>query len=1032
MFERSFERIGRFSEHNSGKVIIFWIVLLILLAPFSTLLFSETSYDIGSSIVPQNSMSSKASALQNQYFSNSNPSGGDPSLLIVTTGTSVNNQTSFGKLISAQNQVTNYLNSNGVKGTFTSVVNVENSTLSGVGLLALKLINGTYPLISEVNSQETLLNQSINSTLNMVYGIPAYYIKNYTSNGFNSSGAYNNTTEFLHKSSANPQISILYLNSFTKYENITLSAKPKPDNTTINYAIINATGNRSSPFVQNLTSMQSSSSPQILAISQSISSNFTYKEYLSQINATKYDNFVYNFEVPFISSQLGHNTTLMGFLANYLGITPTTLVSDVFSLHDYATPQEIKQLTDMIVSHGVIQYFYGSPLISINNNTILSFVSLLSNTSSVDKSTYLTLYNGDFSNYPAVPQPYVFHQFVGYDNTTVITILNTPSNLSKDTVLGIESIYSNLTSGLTSSHYYIAGSSALGNQIASETLDGMVRALTIGIVLSVIIVGIFFRSPLAAFLPLLIFSISAVISLSVNALIYKYIIHGSISFITPTLLLILLLGLSSDYVVYIMSRYKRELLNNNPDAIAVSSKWAGHAVFTSGITVSLSYVVLWISNVPIFSDSGITNAVGAFITILVANTLLIAIMSKTKERIFRLNKTTSARRIPGERGMDSVAKFVIKNRGKIVIIFVVSALLSGYLYMVTPTNMDFFDLVPPSGGIQAIKVVNSSFNGDVFDRGYIIMQFSSPIVQNSTYNATEMNMVTSVEKALLNNSEVTQVYGPTFPYGTYNAYNLSSIPYRYHNEYRSQINSYIGSDSHYVIIDFQLHTLAWLAPPSNFVNNLQKILPSASDVSYHIYIGGLTESLNNSYSYTLQSFVKMVPVLCIAIFVVLFIQLGSVFTPVRLIIMVLASVAISLSLSYILLYYIFGMPIIIFLPMFTVITLLAVGLDYDIFMVARVREEVSKGRSDREGIHTSIKENGGVIITLGSLLFATFGSLAFSGIGIMEEIGVGLALGVLIDTFISWPFFVPSIMLYLEKFNWWPSRFKHDTYDAVK
>ncbi len=1031
MFERSFERIGRFSEHNSGKVIVFWIVLLILLAPFSTLLFSETSYDIGSSIVPQNSMSSKASALQNQYFRNSNPSGGDPSLLIVTTGTSVNNQTSLGKLMSAQNQVTNYLNSNGVKGTFTSVVNVENSTLSGVGLLALNLINGTYPLISEVNSQETLLNQSINSTLNMVYGIPAYYIKNYTSNGFNRSGAYNNTTEFLNTYSANHQISILYLNSFTKYENLTLSTTPNPHNTTINYAIINATGNSSSPF-KNLSSMQSLGGPQILAISQSISSNFTYVEYPTQINATKYDKFVYNFEVPFISSQLSHNTTLKGFLANYLGITTATLVSDAFSLNDSAAPYEIKQLTHKIVSHGVIQYFYGSPLISINNNTILSFVSLVNHTRSASLSAYLTLYNGDFSNYPAVPQPYVFHQFVGYDNTTVITILNTPSNLSKGTVLGIESIYSNLTSGLTSSHYYIAGSSALGNQIASETLDGMVRALSIGIVLSVIIVGIFFRSPLAAFLPLLIFSISAVISLSVNALIYKYIIHGSISFITPTLLLILLLGLSSDYVVYIMSRYKRELLNNNPDAIAVSSKWAGHAVFTSGITVSLSYIVLWISNVPIFSDSGITNAVGAFITILVANTLLIAIMSRTKERIFRLNKATSARRMPGERGMDSVAKFVIKNRGKIVIIFVVSALLSGYLYMVTPTNMDFFDLVPPSGGIQAIKVVNSSFNGDVFDRGYIIMQFSSPIMQNSTYNATEMNMVTSVEKALLNNSEVTQVYGPTFPYGTYNAYNLSSIPYRYHNEYRSQINSYIGSDSHYVIIDFQLHTLAWLAPPSNFVNNLQKILPPVSGASYNIYIGGLTESLNNSYSYTLQSFVKMVPVLCIAIFVVLFIQLGSIFTPVRLIIMVLASVAISLSLSYILLYYVFGMPIIIFLPMFTVITLLAVGLDYDIFMVARVREEVSKGRSDREGIHTSIKENGGVIITLGSLLFATFGSLAFSGIGIMEEIGVGLALGVLIDTFISWPFFVPSIMLYLEKFNWWPSRFKHDTYDAAK
>ncbi|EQD79362.1 drug exporter (acriflavin resistance protein family), partial [mine drainage metagenome] len=47
---------------------------------------------------------------------------------------------------------------------------------------------------------------------------------------------------------------------------------------------------------------------------------------------------------------------------------------------------------------------------------------------------------------------------------------------------------------------------------------------------------------------------------------------------------------------------------------------------------------------------------------------------------------------------------------------------------------------------------------------------------------------------------------------------------------------------------------------------------------------------------------------------------------------------------------------------------------------------------------------------------------SFTGIPIMYEIGLGLALGVLIDTFISWPFFVPVVMLYLKKYNWWPSK----------
>ena len=187
---------------------------------------------------------------------------------------------------------------------------------------------------------------------------------------------------------------------------------------------------------------------------------------------------------------------------------------------------------------------------------------------------------------------------------------------------------------------------------------------------------------------------SAAISISLNALLYKYVIHGSISFITPTLLLILLLGLSSDYVVYIMSRYRRELRKKNDDAAAITTRWAGHAVFTSGITVGLSYVVLWLSNVPIFSDSGITNAIGVIVAVLIANTFLIAVMSRAKGKIFWPYRVDKDEHLPAERSMQKVAHFVINNKGKILVIFLVSALFGTYLYAITPTNMDVFKLVP--------------------------------------------------------------------------------------------------------------------------------------------------------------------------------------------------------------------------------------------------------------------------------------------------------------------------------------------------
>jgi RND superfamily putative drug exporter len=191
-------------------------------------------------------------------------------------------------------------------------------------------------------------------------------------------------------------------------------------------------------------------------------------------------------------------------------------------------------------------------------------------------------------------------------------------------------------------------------------------------------------------------------------------------------------------------------------------------------------------------------------------------------------------------------------------------------------------------------------------------------------------------------------------------------------------------------------------------------------------MGGTSQGLNDVFSYASSTFMISLPILVIAIFIVLFVQLYAVFTPLRLIIMVLIAVVVAIAATYIIISYILHYPLIIFLPIFVVITLLAVGLDYDIFMITRVREEMMRGASTEVAIKNTIEENGGVIITLGLLLFVTFISLSFTGIPIMYEIGMGLALGVLIDTFISWPFFVPVVMLYLHKYNWWPSKISSD------
>jgi RND superfamily putative drug exporter len=1044
MFEKRFEAIGRFSERNSGKIIIFWIILILVLAPFASLLFHETSYDLTSSIVPPNAMATKSANLESQYFQNNSTSGGGngtQSMVMVTTNTSINSTPTVSEMISVQSKVKQYLTGQGVNVSFESIVGTENETLHGVAAATSGFLSFAYPLVDQLAQSSYSINQSMNASISIIIGIPAYYLGNLTHEKDNLSAAYNNTLEFISSTESNDPIFSLigtpYFKTFATFFNQSFSSNsgnPTQLENDINTSILESVVNQTLNGTLEQSSKSYSEAAQFLNIfipaKVPIAATFDISDFPVNTSSQLYSGFAYNFSVPFLAQGISSNSTVVSALQNDLNLTPSEIAGDAFNISQPANPLSIKAEADRIVSNGIISYFRGNPLVVINPQAIKPFVISVNSSSNVNITLSNLMLDYNFSSYPAIPQSYVLHQFVGYDNTTVITIILVSSNLTLSQTDRISSIYRATFDGINGLGTYLAGSSALSSQLGTESIDGMERALFIGIAFSVVIVGLFFLSPVAAFLPLMIFGVAAEVSMALNGLLYKYVIHGSVSFITPTLLLILLLGLASDYVVYIMARYRRELRGGNEHPSVVSAKWSGHAVFTSGITVAISYIVLYLSHVPIFSDAGITNAVGVVVTIIAANTLLLAILNRGGKKLFWPSKISQDKHLPAERTMKKIAGTVIANKGKIVIIFVVASLLASYIYFETSSNFDVFDLVPSSSGIQAIKVVNSSFNGDFFDRGYVILQFKSPVYNGTAFNATEINYVTAAEQKLLSSGHVSEVYGPTYPYGSYVPANLSGIRSSYSSQYLSEMKSYIGSDSRYVIIDYQLSELAWLNPSTKFVNDIPSVISSTGS-SYKVYVGGITEGLNDAYSFTLSSFIKMVPILAIAIFAVLLIQLSSLFTPLRLILMVLASVIISLALTYLAIHYYAGLPILIFLPMFTVITLLAVGLDYDIFMVTRVREEAYKGKTDEEGVRVSLEENGGVIITLGTLLFATFGSLAFSGIGIIQEIGIGLALGVLIDTFVSWPFFVPAIMLYLKKYNWWPSKLRREEVDEL-
>ena len=111
---------------------------------------------------------------------------------------------------------------------------------------------------------------------------------------------------------------------------------------------------------------------------------------------------------------------------------------------------------------------------------------------------------------------------------------------------------------------------------------------------------------------------------------------GNITFLTPTLTILLLLGLAVDYAVLQLRRTREERQQGKSveESVALSVRWAGQAVLTAGITVIVAYIVMAVVNVPIFSDVGAAIAISVSILLAASLTLLPALEIALKDKIF--------------------------------------------------------------------------------------------------------------------------------------------------------------------------------------------------------------------------------------------------------------------------------------------------------------------------------------------------------------------------------------------------------------
>ena len=170
-----------------------------------------------------------------------------------------------------------------------------------------------------------------------------------------------------------------------------------------------------------------------------------------------------------------------------------------------------------------------------------------------------------------------------------------------------------------------------------------------------------------------------------------------------------------------------------------------------------------------------------------------------------------------------------------------------------------------------------------------------------------------------------------------------------------------------------------------------------------------------------QDVVRLVPVVLILLTLLLALGLRSLVAPLYLVASVALSYLASLGLA-VLIFQVLGQQIgtNFALPFFLFVFVMALGEDYNILVMGRIREE-SAGFPPREAVRQAMLATGGTVTAAGLVLAGTFGALAFVTGGQVRQIGTGLALGILLDTFVVRTLLVPASAVLLGRYNWWPS-----------
>jgi RND superfamily putative drug exporter len=526
------------------------------------------------------------------------------------------------------------------------------------------------------------------------------------------------------------------------------------------------------------------------------------------------------------------------------------------------------------------------------------------------------------------------------------------------------------TSGLTSYGLLSAGGDTSGPGVLAETLLGAAGAL-------LVLIFVF-----ASFLALVPLVIAAVSILTTFLLVLGLTTFSDVSFVVQFLIALVGLGVAIDYSLLLVSRWREERAHgrSNEDAVIVAMKTAGHAVFASGVTVAISLVALVVVPVPFLRSMGIGGMLIPLVSVSVVLTLLPALLSSIGPRVDypRVRHEATA-----SRGWTAWARAIVHRR------FIATAVaLVAIGLLVSPV----FSLKIGQSGIDSLARSGPAYTAlSTMRDGGVGSGVLTPIEVLVPADQAEA----AVAAARGVDGVQTAVIG-----GTKDGLSVIDV-----------LPSHETVDSSSIRV----------------VDDVRAAVEDATDGS--VGVTGTGATVTDYFSAVYDNFPYVLMLIALITFVLLVRTFRSLILPIKAVLLNLLSM--SAVFGSVVFFWQMGHgsdaifsvsptgAITFWLPVIIFAFLFGLSMDYEVFILARMREEYDATGDTGAAVITGLGRTGRLVTSAALILFFAFAALASSPGTDIKVLGTALGVGILIDATLIRALLVPALVSLFGRWNWW-------------